>query len=134
MKKVPRAAEAKSNGDEVAVEAALDAAENQRRWRRIDSGGAKRVPSVVRRWWILTSLEYVKRALGFIVDSLGCRDRLIVVAISDDAWWILHLTRMSEDGKFTMKHAVESLVTAGSRSTTSPPVRRGGQGAQRQLA
>jgi hypothetical protein len=88
----------------------------------------------VRCWWISTSLEYVKRALGFVVDSLGCRDRLNVVAISDDARRILHLTRMSEDGKVAAKHAVESLVAVGSCSATSPPVRQGGQGAWRQPA
>jgi len=62
-------------------------------------------------------LEEVKRGMGFVVDSLGPRDRLCVVAMSDDARRVVRLTRMSGDGKAAARRAVESLVAAGSTNT-----------------
>ncbi|CAL5009797.1 unnamed protein product [Urochloa decumbens] len=59
-------------------------------------------------------LEHVKRAMGFVIGSLGPRDRLAVVAFSDGARRLLRLTRMSEAGKAAAKRAVESLAGAGS--------------------
>ncbi|XP_039815321.1 E3 ubiquitin-protein ligase WAV3-like [Panicum virgatum] len=59
-------------------------------------------------------LEEVKRAMGLVVDSLGARDRLSVVAFSDDARRVVPPTRMSGDGKAAARLAVESLVAAGS--------------------
>ncbi|KAF8669817.1 hypothetical protein HU200_050990 [Digitaria exilis] len=64
-----------------------------------------------------SKLEEAKRAMELVVDGLGPRDRLSVVAFSDVVRRVLPLTRMSEDGKATAKLAVESLV-AGEGSTT----------------
>ncbi|TVU40280.1 hypothetical protein EJB05_13736, partial [Eragrostis curvula] len=55
-------------------------------------------------------LALVKRAMAFVVDSLGPGDRLSVVAFSTTARRVLRLTRMSEDGKAAANRAVESLV------------------------
>ncbi|XP_039855447.1 probable E3 ubiquitin-protein ligase EDA40 [Panicum virgatum] len=59
-------------------------------------------------------LEEAKRAMGLVVDSLGARDRLSVVAFSDGARRVVPLTRMSADGEAAARLAVESLVAAGS--------------------
>ncbi|KAG2653945.1 hypothetical protein PVAP13_1NG417300 [Panicum virgatum] len=76
-------------------------------------------------------LELVKRGMGFVIDSLGPRDRLSVVVFSDaGARRVVRLTCMSEDGKATARHAAESLVAAAgsgpadlrdTRTITSPP-------------
>jgi len=51
-------------------------------------------------------LELVKRGMGFVIDSLGPRDRLSVVVFSDaGARRVVRLTCMSEDGKATARHA-----------------------------
>ncbi|KAL6658807.1 hypothetical protein ACP70R_002847 [Stipagrostis hirtigluma subsp. patula] len=55
-------------------------------------------------------LALVKRAMGFVIDSLGPADRLSVVAFSTHARRVIRLTRMSEDGKVAARPAVESLV------------------------
>ncbi|CAL5008765.1 unnamed protein product [Urochloa decumbens] len=59
-------------------------------------------------------LEQVKRAMEFVIDSLGPSDRLAVVAFSDGARRLLRLTRMSDAGKAAARRAVESLTAAGS--------------------
>ncbi|WVZ95283.1 LOW QUALITY PROTEIN: hypothetical protein U9M48_041068 [Paspalum notatum var. saurae] len=58
-------------------------------------------------------LALVKRAMGFLVDSLGPGDRLSFVAFNDYGRRLIPLTRMSEDGKAAAKRAVESLVASG---------------------
>uniref|UniRef100_A0A0E0MKL2 VWFA domain-containing protein n=1 Tax=Oryza punctata TaxID=4537 RepID=A0A0E0MKL2_ORYPU len=58
-------------------------------------------------------LALVKRAMGFVIDSLGAADRLSVVAFATDAHRVLRLTRLSEDGKVTAKRAVDALVAHG---------------------
>ncbi|XP_039771198.1 uncharacterized protein LOC120639295 [Panicum virgatum] len=61
-------------------------------------------------------LEEAKRAVGLVVDSLGARDRLSVVAFSGDARRVVPPTRMSGDGKAAARLAVESLAAG---STTN---------------
>ncbi|XP_039787351.1 E3 ubiquitin-protein ligase WAV3-like [Panicum virgatum] len=69
-------------------------------------------------------LELVKRGMGFVIDSLGPRDRLSVVVFSDaGARRVVRLTCMSEDGKATARHAAESLVAA---AGSGPADLRGG--------
>ncbi|KAJ1267071.1 hypothetical protein BS78_07G027800 [Paspalum vaginatum] len=58
-------------------------------------------------------LALVKRAMGFLVDSLAPGDRLSVVAFNDYGRRLIPLTRMSGDGKAAAKRAVESLVASG---------------------
>ncbi|KAF8669814.1 hypothetical protein HU200_050987 [Digitaria exilis] len=63
--------------------------------------------------------EEAKRAMAVVVDGLGPRDRLSVVAFSDEACRVLPLTRMSEHGKATVRLAAASLVAlAGGTSST----------------
>ncbi|CAL5009796.1 unnamed protein product [Urochloa decumbens] len=60
-------------------------------------------------------LEEAKRAMAFVVDSLGPRDRLSVVSFdSGGARRVTRLTRMSGDGKAAANRALESLAAAGS--------------------
>ena len=61
-------------------------------------------------------LEEAQRAVGLVVDSLGARDRLSVVAFSGDARRVVPPTRMSGGGKATARLAVESLAAG---STTN---------------
>ena len=61
-------------------------------------------------------LEEAKRAVGLVVDSLGARDRLSVVAFSGDVRRVVPPTRMSGGGKATARLAVESLAAG---STTN---------------
>jgi predicted NodU family carbamoyl transferase len=57
-------------------------------------------------------LALLKQAMmSFVIDRLGPRDRLSIVAFACEARRILGLTRMSDGGKATAKAAVESLVT-----------------------
>uniref|UniRef100_A0A0D9WMZ2 RING-type domain-containing protein n=1 Tax=Leersia perrieri TaxID=77586 RepID=A0A0D9WMZ2_9ORYZ len=58
-------------------------------------------------------LALVKRATGFVIDSLGAGDRLAVVAFSTDARLVLRLTRMTPDGKVAARRAVDSLSADG---------------------
>ncbi|KAF8712762.1 hypothetical protein HU200_028531 [Digitaria exilis] len=70
-------------------------------------------------------LEEAKRAMALVVDGLGPRDRLSIVAFSDVARRVLPLTRMSEDGKATAKLAVESLVAGDGSTTETTNIRAG---------
>ena len=62
-------------------------------------------------------LAQVKRAMAFIIDRLGPRDRLSVVAFSGDARQVIPLTRMTDDAKATAKLAVEALEASTPAST-----------------
>jgi hypothetical protein len=53
-------------------------------------------------------LAQVKCTMGFVIDHLGPRDQLSVVAISDGARRVIHLTCMTKDGKAVTKRAVEA--------------------------
>ncbi|CAL5008770.1 unnamed protein product [Urochloa decumbens] len=65
-------------------------------------------------------LEQVKRAMAFVIDSLGPRDRLSAVAFDpDEARQVLPLTRMSEDSKAAAKRGVESLNAAAGIGTAN---------------
>ncbi|CAL5009789.1 unnamed protein product [Urochloa decumbens] len=65
-------------------------------------------------------LEQVKRAMAFVIDSLGPRDRLSAVAFDpDEARQVLPLTRMSEDSKAAAKRGVESLNAAAGTGTAN---------------
>ena len=48
-------------------------------------------------------LAQVKRAMAFIIDRLGPRDRLSVVAFSGDARQVIPLTRMTDDAKVAVE-------------------------------
>ncbi|CAL4933716.1 unnamed protein product [Urochloa decumbens] len=58
-------------------------------------------------------LHLVKQAVGFVIDNLGPADRLSVVSFSDAATRVVHLARMTADGKAAVKRAVESLEASG---------------------
>ena len=62
-------------------------------------------------------LAQVKRAMAFVIDRLGPRDRLSVVAFSGDAWQVILLTRMTDDAKAAAKLAVEALEACTPAST-----------------
>jgi secreted protein with Ig-like and vWFA domain len=63
-------------------------------------------------------LALLKQAMSFVIDRLGPRDRLSIVAFECEARRILGLTtRMSDGGKATAKAAVESLVTQAGTDT-----------------
>ncbi|CAN6310883.1 unnamed protein product [Urochloa humidicola] len=59
-------------------------------------------------------LRLLKQAMRFVIDNLGPNDRLSVVSFSDSASREIRLTRMSDDGKASANHAVDSLVAGGS--------------------
>ncbi|RLN41582.1 hypothetical protein C2845_PM01G40500 [Panicum miliaceum] len=64
-------------------------------------------------------LALLKQAMRFVIGNLGPADRLSVVAFSAGASRKIRLTRMSDDGKASAKHAVESLVAGGSTNIGS---------------
>ncbi|CAN6299167.1 unnamed protein product [Urochloa humidicola] len=59
-------------------------------------------------------LRLLKQAMRFVIDNLGPADRLSVVSFSHVADRRIRLTRMSDDGKASANHAVDSLVASGS--------------------
>ncbi|KAL8123561.1 E3 ubiquitin-protein ligase WAV3-like [Apium graveolens] len=60
-----------------------------------------------------TKLALLKRAMGFVIQNLGCNDRLAVIAFSSTARRLFPLRRMSETGRQKALQAVNSLVATG---------------------
>ena len=60
-----------------------------------------------------TKLALVKRAMGFVIQSLGPNDRLSVIAFSSTACRLFPLLRMSDSGRQRALRAVNSLVASG---------------------
>ncbi|KFK34720.1 hypothetical protein AALP_AA5G183200 [Arabis alpina] len=60
-----------------------------------------------------TKLALLKRAMGFVIQNLGSRDRLSVIAFSSTARRLFPLTRMSDAGRQQALQAVNSLVANG---------------------
>ncbi|KAF8110309.1 hypothetical protein N665_0085s0038 [Sinapis alba] len=58
-------------------------------------------------------LQLLKNAVGFVIDNLGERDRLSVIAFSSSARRLFPLRVMSETGKQAAIRAVNSLVAGG---------------------
>ncbi|KAL0303489.1 UNVERIFIED_CONTAM: E3 ubiquitin-protein ligase WAV3 [Sesamum radiatum] len=61
-----------------------------------------------------SKLTLLKRAVNFVVDSLGPLDRLSVVSFSTQARRIFPLRRMTEHGRDDAKRAVNLLLASGS--------------------
>lgn len=60
-----------------------------------------------------TKLALLKRAMGFVIQNLGCNDRLSVIAFSSTARRLFPLRRMSDIGRQQALQAVNSLVANG---------------------
>ncbi|KAJ4774225.1 Zinc finger (C3HC4-type RING finger) family protein [Rhynchospora pubera] len=60
-----------------------------------------------------SKLTLLKRAMGFVIHSLGPSDRLSVVAFASSARRLFPLSRMSGPGKQRALQAVNSLTTGG---------------------
>ncbi|KAF5742544.1 hypothetical protein HS088_TW09G00594 [Tripterygium wilfordii] len=60
-----------------------------------------------------TKLALLKRAMGFVIQSLGSNDRLAVIAFSSTARRLFPLRRMTETGRQQALQAVNSLVANG---------------------
>ncbi|KAF8403077.1 hypothetical protein HHK36_011171 [Tetracentron sinense] len=60
-----------------------------------------------------TKLALLKRAMGFVIQSLGPSDRLSVIAFSSTARRLFSLRRMSDTGRQQALQAVNSLVSNG---------------------
>ncbi|XP_065870306.1 E3 ubiquitin-protein ligase WAV3-like [Euphorbia lathyris] len=60
-----------------------------------------------------TKLALLKRAMGFVIQSLGSNDRLSVIAFSSTARRLFPLRRMSDTGRQQALQAVNSLVANG---------------------
>ncbi|CAH8315703.1 unnamed protein product [Eruca vesicaria subsp. sativa] len=60
-----------------------------------------------------TKLALLKRAMGFVIQNLGCNDRLSVIAFSSTARRLFPLTKMSDAGRQRALQAVNSLVANG---------------------
>ncbi|XP_038976476.1 E3 ubiquitin-protein ligase WAV3-like [Phoenix dactylifera] len=60
-----------------------------------------------------TKLALLKRAMGFVIQTLGPSDRLSVIAFSSTARRLFHLRRMSDSGRQQALQAVNSLVANG---------------------
>ncbi|OMO70995.1 Zinc finger, RING-type [Corchorus olitorius] len=60
-----------------------------------------------------TKLALLKRAMGFVIQNLGCNDRLSVIAFSSTARRLFPLRRMSDIGRQHALQAVNSLVANG---------------------
>ncbi|TVU30451.1 hypothetical protein EJB05_22076, partial [Eragrostis curvula] len=70
-----------------------------------------------------TKLALLKQAMGFVIDSLGPRDRLCVISFSSGASRLMRLARMSDAGKALARRAVGSL-TAGGGTNIGEALRR----------
>ncbi|XP_022998856.1 uncharacterized protein LOC111493389 [Cucurbita maxima] len=60
-----------------------------------------------------TKLALLKRAMGFVVQSLGPSDRLSVICFSSAARRVFPLCRMTESGRQQALQAINSLVSNG---------------------
>ncbi|KAE9611417.1 hypothetical protein Lal_00011482 [Lupinus albus] len=60
-----------------------------------------------------TKLALLKRAMGFVIQNLGCNDRLSVIAFSSTARRLFPLCRMTDSGQQQALQAVNSLVANG---------------------
>ncbi|XVE99299.1 hypothetical protein REPUB_Repub03eG0186800 [Reevesia pubescens] len=60
-----------------------------------------------------TKLALLKRAMGFVIQNLGCNDRLSVIAFSSTARRLFPLRQMSDIGRQQALQAVNSLVANG---------------------
>ncbi|KAF5733740.1 hypothetical protein HS088_TW16G00180 [Tripterygium wilfordii] len=60
-----------------------------------------------------TKLALLKRAMGFVIQSLSSNDRLSVIAFSSTACRLFPLCRMTETGRQQALQAVNSLVANG---------------------
>ncbi|XP_022765377.1 uncharacterized protein LOC111310317 isoform X2 [Durio zibethinus] len=60
-----------------------------------------------------TKLALLKRAMGFVIQNLGCNDRLSVISFSSTARRLFPLRRMSDIGRQQALQAVNSLVANG---------------------
>ncbi|KHG21439.1 Uncharacterized protein F383_28094 [Gossypium arboreum] len=60
-----------------------------------------------------TKLALLKRAMGFLIQNLGCNDRLSVIAFSSNARRLFPLRRMSDIGQQQALRAVNSVIANG---------------------
>ncbi|GMH12533.1 hypothetical protein Nepgr_014374 [Nepenthes gracilis] len=60
-----------------------------------------------------TKLVLLKRAMGFVIQNLGPRDRLSVIAFSSSACRLFPLRRMTDTGRHQALQAVNSLTSNG---------------------